>query len=156
MTESHVTSKLFVTHMYSIDTHKSSVFAKEINVLCHIPRTVCKSMYLHNFFFFSPCLVPGAAVRCVCTVLWATALRITMHTLAQFTVKWANSEEAALFHFWHRLKLDVWYEDHQQHKQPSRILLRLVLRILYLHRRNGPIILWRIAFTVVFHWEVKF
>lgn len=66
MTESHVTSKLFVTHMYSIDTHKSSVFAKEINVLCHIPRTVCKSMYLHNFFFLFSLLGPWSrSAMCV-------------------------------------------------------------------------------------------
>lgn len=32
----------------------------------------------------------------MCTVLLATALRITIHTLTQFTVKWANSKEVPL------------------------------------------------------------
>ncbi len=56
-------AKLFVTHMYSIDTHKSSVFANEMDVHFHITGPVCETMYLHNIFCFSPHLVPGAALR---------------------------------------------------------------------------------------------
>lgn len=112
-----------------------------------VTRPVCKTMYLHNIFVFL--LAHSLEPRCECTVLWDTAFRITMHTLAQFTVKWANSMQAALFHFWHRLKVDVWYKDRLHRWHPSRILLRLGQRSLYLHSRNRPITLGEMTFTVV-------